>query len=137
MNPFHHAFAVNDLATTREFYVELLGCSVGRESDTWIDFDFFGHQLSAHVIAGAGGNSPTNQVDGKGVPIPHFGVVLQWQAWHDLADRLRSAGVTFVIEPYVRFAGQPGEQATMFFRDPSGNNLEFKSFQDPSSLFQR
>jgi uncharacterized protein len=136
MTPFHLAFPVKDLESTRRFYGELLGCRIGRESQLWIDFDFFGHQLTAHCVPGSGAPPPTNPVDGKDVPIPHFGAVLEWETWHELAERLRAAGVTFVIEPYIRFAGQVGEQATMFLRDPSGNNLEFKAFKDPARLFQ-
>lgn len=135
--PFHLAFPVTDLETTRTFYVDLLGCGLGRESDIWIDFDFFGHQITAHRVAGERAAAPTNPVDGKHVPIPHFGAVLAWEAWNALADRLRQAGVTFIIEPYIRFAGQVGEQATMFLQDPSGNNLEFKSFRNQEALFER
>lgn len=128
---------VADLEAARAFYVDLLGCKLGRESDRWIDFDFFGHQLTVHQVPGRAGPPPSNPVDGKQVPIPHFGAVLDWDTWHVLAERLTQAGVQFVIEPYVRFAGQVGEQATMFFTDPSGNNLEFKSFKDRAALFQR
>lgn len=136
--PFHLAFPVTDLDATRAFYVELLGCGVGREDERWIDFDFFGHQITAHQIdAPARGEAPRNLVDGKGVPIPHFGAVLEWNAWHALAERLKRAGVTFIIEPHIRFPGQVGEQATMFLADPSGNHLEFKSFQDPGRIFAR
>lgn len=135
MTPFHLAFPVFDLAATRTFYVELLGCKVGREDDHWIDFDFFGHQITAHHVPRQGNAVPTNPVDGKDVPIPHFGAVLDWPAWHELADRLRAAQVAFVIEPYIRFAGEVGEQATLFLTDPSGNHLEFKSFKDPARLF--
>ncbi len=137
--PFHLAFPVADLDATRAFYGELLGCSIGRESERWIDFDFFGHQITAHQVdgPGRGPGAPTNPVDGKDVPIPHFGAVLDWDAWHALAERLQRAKVEFLIEPHIRFPGQAGEQATMFFRDPSGNHLEFKSFQDPDRIFQR
>ncbi len=133
--PFHLAFSVSDLQAARRFYVDVLGCGVGRESTRWIDFDFFGHQLVAHLAEQAAGAS--NPVDGDDVPVPHFGVVLGWDDWHALAERLRAAGVSFVIPPKIRFAGQPGEQATLFFRDPSGNALEFKAFQDPGQLFAR
>ena len=138
-DPFHLAFPVVDLEAARSFYGGLLGCAEGRSSDTWIDFDFFGHQLVAHLSpAGAhDGDAATNHVDGHGVPVPHFGVVLDMDAWKRLAAKLREAGVDFVIEPYVRFAGQPGEQATMFLRDPSGNALEFKAFADRSKLFAK
>lgn len=141
--PFHLAFPVRDLAASRRFYGELLGCPEGRSSDRWIDFDLFGHQIVAHLVdessvqdeSADAEPGDSNAVDGHDVPVPHFGVVLPWKTWHDLADRLREAGVTFVIEPYVRFEGQPGEQATMFLLDPCGNALEFKAFQDPSQLF--
>jgi len=133
--PFHLAFPVNDLAAARAFYVDLLGCTTGRESDTWIDFNFWGHQVVAHLAHDDGPQSITNQVDGKTVPAPHFGVVLQWDEWHTLRDKLVCAGQSFILEPYIRFAGQPGEQATLFIQDPSGNALEFKSFKDMSQLF--
>ena len=133
-SPFHLAFPVTDLEATRRFYVEVLGCRVGREAERWIDFDLEGHQLSAHLVE-ALNSAAHNHVDGDGVPIPHFGLVLEWEAWHQLAERLRAADeVEFILEPRVRFAGQPGEQATLFLRDPSGNALEFKSFQDPARL---
>ena len=137
--PFHLAFPVTDLARARAFYGGLLGCPEGRSSSEWIDFDFYGHQIVAHLApppaAAAAGHH--NEVDGHEVPVPHFGVVLDWDDFHALAARLRAGGMTFVIEPYVRFAGQVGEQATMFFRDPSGNALEFKAFRDRSQLFAR
>lgn len=137
--PFHLAFAVRDLDQAREFYVGVLGCGVGREADTWIDFDFWGHQVVAHIdrSEGGGGDKLTSQVDGKNVPAPHFGVVLGWDEWHQLRDKLDAAGLEFIVGPYVRFEGQPGEQATMFVRDPSGNALEFKSFKDMGQLFAR
>lgn len=136
--PFHLAFPVDDLAASRRFYGELLGCSEGRSSDCWVDFDFFGHQLVAHLRDHTESKKlDSNPVDGHDVPIPHFGVVLAWDDWQALAARLRKANVHFVIEPYIRFAGQVGEQATMFFLDPSGNALEFKSFKDPSQLFAK
>lgn len=136
-NPFHLAFPVHDLEASRAFYGGVLGCPEGRSSDHWIDFDLFGHQIVAHLAEGAGGPAPTNDVDGHAVPVPHFGVVLEMGEWKALADRVRAAGVEFVIEPYVRFEGQPGEQATMFFRDPSGNALEFKAMADRSKLFEK
>jgi len=136
-NPFHLAFPVSDLQASRAFYGGLLGCPEGRSSDHWIDFDLFGHQIVAHLSGTAGELNPTNAVDGHDVPVPHFGVVLDMDEWKALADKLRDAGVEFVIEPYVRFQGQPGEQATMFFRDPSGNALEFKAFADRSKLFEK
>lgn len=136
-DPFHLAFPVHDLAAARAFYGGLLGCPEGRSSDHWIDFDFFGHQIVAHLSDKARSQAPTNAVDGHDVPIPHFGVVLGMDAWKTLAEKLRRENVEFVIEPYVRFEGQPGEQATMFFRDPSGNALEFKAFADGSKLFEK
>lgn len=137
MNPFRLAFPVTDLAAARRFYVETLGCGVGRESDRWIDFDFFGHQITAHVTDAPVRNAASNEVDAKDVPVPHFGVILEWDAFHGFAERLRAAGLTFIIEPYVRFAGEVGEQATMFFQDPSGNNIELKAFKDFRSIFAR
>jgi extradiol dioxygenase family protein len=132
--PFHLAFPVRDIATTRTFYGELLGCPEGRSSERWVDFDFFGHQLVAHLVEGSD-DAGTNPVDGDAVPVPHFGAVLPWDSWEQLAARLRAAGITFIIEPRVRFEGQVGEQGTFFVRDPSGNALEFKTFRDPSRLF--
>lgn len=129
---------VHDLEAARAFYGGILGCPEGRSADTWVDFNLFGHQFVAHLVrAEAGRAAATNEVDGDHVPVPHFGVVLDWQAWQGLAERLRAAGVVFVIEPHIRFAGQVGEQATMFFRDTSGNALEFKAFRDPAQLFAR
>jgi extradiol dioxygenase family protein len=136
LSPFHLAFPVDDLAAARAFYGGLLGCPEGRSSDTWIDFDLFGHQLVAHLAPEAG-HKHYNPVDLHDVPVPHFGVVLPWDRFHDLAQRWHDAGVQFVIEPHIRFAGQVGEQATMFFLDPAGNALEFKSFRDLSQLFAR
>ena len=135
--PFHLAFPVRDLEETRTFYAGLLGCTVGREAPLWIDFDFYGHQISAHVRPDEVGRARTNEVDGDNVPVRHFGAILPWGDWHRLADRLKEAGTAFIIEPHVRFKGEVGEQATMFFLDPSGNALEFKSFQDPSQVFAR
>ena len=135
--PFHLAFPVNDLESTREFYVNVLGCDTGRESESWIDFDLYGHQVVAHVAPEETGNDIFSSVDEQAVPVKHFGVVLPWTEWHALAERLRAAGVAFHIKPYIRFAGEVGEQATMFFPDPSGNFLEFKSFKDPSQLFAK
>lgn len=132
---FHLAFPVADLETTREFYTQVLGCSTGRSSDQWIDFNFFGHQVVAHLKPEEAGSSHTNEVDGDKVPVKHFGVILEWQAWHDFAERLKKHKINFIIEPHIRFEGQVGEQATMFFLDPSGNALEFKSFKDPSQVF--
>ncbi len=137
LRPFHLAFPVHDLAAARAFYGGLLGCPEGRSSESWIDFDLHGHQIVAHLDAGrvAASGEIANPVDGHDVPVPHFGVVLGWEEWHALAARLQAAGVAFGIAPHIRFVGQPGEQATMFFRDPSGNALEFKAFRDPASLF--
>lgn len=133
---FHLAYPVKDKEETRDFYAGLIGCAQGREAETWIDFDFFGHQVSFHVKPEAfNGAEPTNPVDGKDVPVRHFGAVLDWDEWHDLKGRLIAAGTDFVIDPYIRFKGLAGEQATMFFLDPSGNALEFKSFKDPSQIF--
>lgn len=141
LSPFHLAFPVDDLARARQFYGGLLGCAEGRSSEQWIDFDFFGHQIVAHLApprpAAPGAGEHHNPVDGHDVPVPHFGVVLPWEHFHALAARLREQGLRFVIEPHVRFAGQVGEQATMFFRDPAGNALEFKAFRDLGQLFAR
>ena len=133
--PFHLAFPVHDLAAARSFYGDVLQCNEGRSSSHWIDFDLYGHQIVAHLDPNARPHTHTNAVDGHDVPVPHFGVVLEWSQWHALADRLREHGVIFGIEPHIRFQGQVGEQATMFFYDPSGNALEFKSFKDLSNLF--
>ncbi len=133
---FHLAYPVKDKEITRKFYAGLLGCEQGREAETWIDFDFFGHQVSFHVRPEAfNGSEPTNAVDGKDVPVRHFGAVLEWDKWHALRDKLIAEGTDFVIEPYIRFKGETGEQATMFFLDPSGNALEFKSFKDMNQVF--
>ena len=134
--PFHLAFPVRDLAEARSFYGGLLGCPEGRSSDAWVDFDFFGHQIVAH-LSPAGAAPGSNAVDGDDVPVAHFGVVLEWAEWERWRDRLRAAGVAFLIEPHVRFRGRAGEQATLFFRDPSGNALEFKAFRDAAQLFAR
>ncbi|WP_425230487.1 VOC family protein [Sphingomonas sp.] len=134
LRPFHLAFPVHDLAAARAFYGGVLGCPEGRSSDQWIDFDLFGHQIVAHLAPAAGGES-SNPVDGHDVPVPHFGVVLTMTDWELLSARVAAAGVAFGNAPHVRFAGQPGEQATMFFRDPSGNALEFKAFADDAMLF--
>lgn len=136
--PFHLAIKVRDLARSRAFYGDLLGCREGRSADTWVDFDLYGHQLVCHLAADGGAELHHNPVDGDQVPVPHFGVVLEMPEWQALAERLREAGTRFVIEPHVRFAGQAGEQATLFFLDPSGNALEFKSFADVhGQLFAR
>lgn len=135
LRPFHLAFPVHDLAAARTFYGGILGCAEGRSADSWVDFDLFGHQIVAHLDPGAQAVAVSNPVDGHDVPVPHFGIVLTMDDWHALADRVAAAGVPFGIEPHIRFVGQPGEQATMFFRDPSGNALEFKAFADDAQLF--
>lgn len=137
MPPFHLAFPVDDLAAARRFYGGLLGCAEGRSSEQWIDFDFFGHQVVAHLAPDELTRTATNAVDGHAVPVRHFGVVLDWDSWHAMAERLRQAGVAFLIEPGIRFAGLPGEQATMFFLDPAGNALEFKAFRRIEQMFAR
>ena len=138
LQPFHLAVPVADLDEARRFYGGLLGCPEGRSSAEWVDFDFFGHQLVVHLDHSGSTRRPVyNAVDGKDVPVPHFGVVLEWELWHALAERLRATGVTFGIEPGIRFQGQVGEQVTLFFQDPSGNALEFKSFRNPSQLFAK
>ena len=137
MTPFHLAFPVHDLDAARAFYGTLLGCPEGRSSDRWIDFDFFGHQIVAHLAPGAAASGAGNAVDGHDVPVPHFGAVLAMDEWERLAARLEAAGIDFAIPPTVRFRGQPGEQATMFFRDPSGNALEIKAMADPAALFEK
>jgi extradiol dioxygenase family protein len=137
-SPFHIAFPVDDLVAARRFYGETLGCPEGRSSEQWIDFDLFGHQLVAHLKSGSDAGKPHhNPVDGHDVPVPHFGVVLPMNEWEALAERLKNAGISFVIEPYIRFKGEVGEQATMFFMDPAGNALEFKAFGDISQLFAK
>jgi uncharacterized protein len=135
--PFHLAFPVHDLDAARAFYGGLLGCPEGRSAEAWIDFDFFGHQIVAHLDPGMDPRRHSNPVDGHDVPVPHFGAVLPMGDWRALAERLRGAGAAFVIEPTVRFEGQAGEQATMFFLDPSGNAIEIKAMRDPAKLFAR
>ncbi len=135
--PFHLAFPVHDLEAARAFYGDLLGCPEGRSSEEWIDFDFFGHQIVAHLDPAMQPRPHHNAVDGHDVPVPHFGAVLQMDEWQVLAERLSASGANFVIEPTVRFAGLPGEQATMFFLDPSGNALEIKAMRDPARLFAK
>jgi extradiol dioxygenase family protein len=134
---FHLAFPVNDLAVAREFYGEFLGCAEGRSSDDWVDFDFFGHQIVAHKVNARAMTDATSLVDGENVPVRHFGAVLEMRDWERLAKQFREAGIRFIIEPYVRFKGEAGEQATMFLLDPFGNALEFKSFADINQLFAR
>lgn len=135
--PFHLAIPVDDLVKARAFYGELLGCAEGRSDEHWIDWNFFGHQLVTHVAPERILPPVSNAVDGHQVPVPHFGVVLDLPTWRDLAAKVKQAGIEFVIEPYVRFAGQPGEQATMFFYDPAGNAIEFKAFADLNQLFAK
>ena len=134
---FHLAFPVDDLARARAFYGDLLGCPEGRSSDEWVDFDFYGHQIVAHLAPGEVGHRNTNAVDGHDVPVRHFGAILSMSEWEALAAKLKAAGTRFVIEPYVRFKGEVGEQATMFFLDPCGNALEFKAFADMSQVFAK
>lgn len=132
---FHLAFPVTDLAETEHFYKTVLGCGIGRKTDRWVDIDLYGHQLSAHLVDGKIEDPHTNDVDGEKVPVRHFGVILGWQEWHALAEKLTNLAIHFIIEPDVRFKEKKGEQATMFFLDPSGNALEFKAFKDPSQVF--
>ena len=136
LRPFHLAFPVHDLDAARAFWGGTIGCPEGRSSDEWIDFDFYGHQIVAHLAPQAA-PAASNPVDGHDVPVPHFGIVLTLEDWQDLADRLAAADTEFVIAPYIRFKGQPGEQATMFFRDPSGNAIEMKAFADLGQLFAK
>ena len=133
--PFHLAFPVDDLAAARRFYGGLLGCAEGRTAEHWVDFNLHGHQIVAHLAPDAAPKRAANEVNGEHVPVPHFGVVLPMDEWQALAERLKAAGVEFVIEPTIRFAGEPGEQATMFLLDPAGNALEFKAMADASKLF--
>jgi len=133
--PFHLAFPVDDLAAARAFYGGVLGCAEGRSSAAWVDFDLHGHQIVAHLVADHRGDAGSNPVDGHGVPVPHFGLVLPWAEWEALAARLRDSGHPFVIDATVRFAGRTGEQGTFFVRDPAGNALEFKALRDPEQLF--
>ncbi len=137
VRPFHLAFPVHDLAVARAFYGDLLGCPEGRSSPEWVDFDLFGHQIVAHLAPHECQRASTSTVDGDAVPVRHFGVVLPMAEWRALADRLQAAGTRFIIEPHVRFQGLPGEQATFFFLDPSGNALEFKAFADLGQLFAK
>ena len=135
LTPFHLAIPVDNIPVCRKFYREVLGCKEGRSSDYWVDFNLFGHQLVIHYKEKSKEEIHTNPVDGKNVPIPHFGVVLEWDTFHKFSNELTKKGVEFIIEPYIRFEGQPGEQATMFFMDPAGNALEFKSFKDFNQIF--
>ncbi len=137
LQPFHLAIPVDDLGAAEAFYTGIMGCAQGRRSDAWIDFNFFGHQLVTHLAPEECGHAQTNQVDGKAVPVKHFGLVLKPDDWRALADRFRAAGSDFIIEPGIRFAGEPGEQGTFFLLDPAGNALEFKYFEDMDALFRR
>lgn len=137
MPPFHLAFPVNNIAEARQFYGELLGCPEGRSAEDWVDFDFYGHQIVAHLAPDEVGHRKTSAVDGDAVPVRHFGAVLSMAQWEAQAEKLKAAGIKFIIEPHIRFKGEPGEQATMFFLDPSGNALEIKAFADISSLFKK
>ncbi|MCH2038410.1 MAG: VOC family protein [Rickettsiales bacterium] len=135
MSPFHLAIPVNNLEESKQFFMSLFKATIGRECEQWVDLNFFGHQLSIHLKPEETAEASKNTVDGKQVPVRHFGVVLDWEIWHELADRLKAHNIDFIIKPYIRFKGKIGEQATMFFLDPSGNALEFKSFKDKSQLF--
>ena len=135
--PFHLAIPVHDLEKSRDFYKNILGCDEGRSSDHWVDFNLFGHQLVIHYKEKSTEKSKTNPVDGKDVPIPHFGVILEWNQFHNFSNQLIEKGISFIIDPYIRFKGLPGEQATMFFKDPCGNALEFKSFKDFNQIFEK
>jgi len=137
LSPFHLAIPVDNIEKCRNFYTNILNFEEGRSSNHWVDYNFFGHQLVIHYKAKVEDDSHTNPVDGKDVPVPHFGVVLPWESFHKFADLIKSKGIEFIIEPYIRFEGQVGEQATMFFKDPSGNALEFKAFKDKSQLFAK
>ena len=137
ISPFHLAIPVYNLNECRIFYRDILGCEEGRSSDHWVDFNFFGHQLVIHYKPKSDEAIHSNPVDGKDVPVPHFGVVLPWDVFNSFAETLKNKNITFVIEPYIRFEGQVGEQATMFFKDPAGNALEFKAFKDISQLFAK
>ena len=137
MNVFHLAYTVSDLDSARSFYGDLLGCQEGRSTDTWVDFNFFGNQLSLHIGEVVKRSKTTSKVDDISVPIPHFGCVLDWNTFHNLADKLKLAGIQFIIEPTIRFKGMPGEQATMFFEDYSGNAIEFKTYRNSSEVFSK
>ena len=137
MQPFHLAFPVTNLETARAFYGGVLGCPEGRSSADWVDFDFYGHQIVAHLCVSMDASSASSEVDGHGVPVRHFGMVLTMTDWEALASKLKALDTKFIIEPYIRFKGEPGEQATLFFLDPFGNAIEFKAFQNPQSLFAK
>jgi extradiol dioxygenase family protein len=135
--PFHLAISVNNLEVCRLYYREILGCIEGRSSNSWVDFDFFGHQLVIHLDKNKSVPSSSNTVDGKEVPVPHFGIILEWKVFNNFVDLLTKKKIKFIIKPYTRFKGLPGEQSTMFFKDPSGNYLEFKSFKNPKQIFSK
>ena len=137
MSIFHLAYTVRDLESTRKFYGDLLGCQEGRSTESWVDFDFFGNQLSLHIGQTIQELESDSRVDNVEVPLPHFGCVLDWDLFHNLAEKLKSAGIVFIIEPTIRFEGMPGEQATMFLEDYSQNALEFKSFRNPNEVFSQ
>ena len=136
LNPFHLAIPVKEINETRYFYKDILGCEEGRSSDHWVDFNFFGHQLVIHIDSSKANILNENSVDGKSVPVPHFGIVLDWDVFENFEKKIRNK-VEFIIEPYIRFEGQAGEQKTMFFKDPSGNALEFKTFKNINQLFEK
>ena len=136
LNPFHLAIPVKEITETRYFYRDILGCEEGRSSDHWVDFNFFGHQLVLHIDSSKANILNENSVDGKSVPVPHFGIVLDWDVFENFEKKMRNK-VKFIIEPYIRFEGQAGEQKTMFFKDPSGNALEFKTFKNVNQLFEK
>lgn len=136
IRPFHAAFPVSSLKKTREFYSDILNCSIGRSCETWIDYNFFGHQITFHQVSALTDQNHKNEVDSKQIPVPHFGVILTMSAWSDLAKHLRSQKIKFIVEPHIRFKGQTGEQATMFFKDSNGYALEFKAFADDIQIFK-
>ncbi|CAL8469440.1 g8981 [Coccomyxa elongata] len=137
LQPFHLAFPVRNVAEAKEFYGSKLGCPEGRSASTWVDYSLFGHQIVCHEIKGYNASSTANAVDGDPVPVPHFGLALGVEQFHELAERVQKAGINFILEPHLRFKGQPGEQWTMFFKDPSGNSLEFKAMTNPENLFAK
>ncbi len=137
LSPFHLAIPVKEIKETRSFYKDIIGCTEGRSSDHWVDFNFYGHQLVIHISENVNKPKSSNPVDGHDVPVPHFGIVLPWEEWEALGERIKFSNIEFIIEPYIRFKGEVGEQGTMFFQDPSGNNLEFKAFKDLGQLFAK
>ena len=137
IRPFHLAFPVKDIKEAKSWYTKVLGCSLGRESETWIDFNFFGNQISAHLAKDSEEFLSKNIVDKKEIPLRHFGIIMEWESWENLSNRLKKIEVDFIIDPYIRFKGQSGEQGTMFIKDPSGNFLEFKTFKEDSRIFEK